>query len=657
MNFLKQTALVLGLVSLSLGGWSLFRNWRQKLAIHYSVLCFVVSGWALSFVSYATLGGRLSKDIHWIFNLWMAPVGVSLVSKVLSQPDRWGKTLLGVSLVGAVLLSLGIGFSIPWLTDQSWFWALVSFWPSFIFLEYIHVMILDLVYRRPVDIDFISAPRRRWLYAGLGTSLLICSFDHIPGIDLFIPSIGNLLLTVYLVFLSLVMSPQKILNLEAIVSRFFATVILSLVITGYFALLYQYMSETFGLFLLNSFLISFSILVLWNPLVTFFRFIGRKLFETKKGWIQAQLDRFRLELGGVTSELELRHLLESFFWNFVKSRDVQIEKRQNLDLLPASVQNFLVQKRSEKELPILYRSLIQMEMDQLLGQEKKEVLGSVLAYMDHHQCDLVFPVGDLHTLDAVVRVSLPTTLDEWSVSGSIYSQIFDALQGVGPALNRIQQVRSTLEKDRLALLGEMSAGLAHEIRNPLGAIKGASELFQTKPDPQWAKVIQEEVERLNRLVSQFLDYAHTSRDVPEMARLDELVQKSVAAIVPMVPERISLEVVYDSGMTPIQIIPDQVQQVLTNLIQNAIKAVQSTPDPRIVIQVQARGFSVSDNGVGMTEETRERIFQPFFSMFNQGSGLGLSICQRLVASNDGSIQVRSKLGEGTTFVVRLCETL
>ena len=84
MNLLKQTALVLGLVSLSLGGWALFKNWRQKLAILYAILCFIVAAWALSFVTHATLGGRLSKDIHWFFNIWLAPIGVTIVSKILS---------------------------------------------------------------------------------------------------------------------------------------------------------------------------------------------------------------------------------------------------------------------------------------------------------------------------------------------------------------------------------------------------------------------------------------------------------------------------------------------------------------------------------------------------------------------------------------------
>ena len=93
MNFLKQTALVLGLVSLSLGGWALFKNWRQKLAILYSILCFGVTGWALSFVSFATLGGRLSKDIHLFFNIWLAPIGVTIVSKVLSNEDGWARWL------------------------------------------------------------------------------------------------------------------------------------------------------------------------------------------------------------------------------------------------------------------------------------------------------------------------------------------------------------------------------------------------------------------------------------------------------------------------------------------------------------------------------------------------------------------------------------
>ncbi len=669
MNLLKQTALVLGLVSLGLGGVALFKNWRQKIAIMYAILCFIVAGWALSFVSHATLGGRLSKDIHWLFNLWLAPVGVSLISKFLSVPDGWGKWLVRISSVGAATLSLAIMFSVESLTQLDSFWFLVKFWPSFILIEYLHVMFADLVYRRPVDIDFISSAKRKALYAGLGISMAICTFDHIPQFGFLIPSMGNLLFAVYLTFANMVLNPQRILGLEALLSRFFAILILSLVITGYFALLYQYMSETFGLFLLNSFLLSVAILMLWTPLITFFRVIGAKLSKNQSELRREWVDRFKMDLDRVTSQVELNNLLESFFSQTLKSKAVRFEQDPAGVRVPSTVLSFFMNLRQRRDTPILYRSIIQMERDQVLTQERKTELDQLLQYLDLNRSDLVFPVftptpeavaerteSSVPPLLALVLVDLPTSLDEWNVTVGFYSMIYEAVQDIALALMRIQQVESAMKKERLALLGEMSAGLAHEIRNPLGAIKGASELLGQNPDPKWAKVIREEVDRLNRLVSQFLDFAHTSADRPESRDLFELLEKTVSAALPALPSGVSIELIPPSKRMSVWVVPDQIQQVVLNLLYNAVKAVEGRPDPKIEFQTFETGFRITDNGVGMSEETLSRVFQPFFSAFKAGSGLGMSICQRLVHANDGTIQVQSRLGEGTTVKVNLCET-
>ncbi|MBS1959900.1 MAG: hypothetical protein JST80_10535 [Bdellovibrionales bacterium] len=660
MNLLKQTALVLGLVSLSLGGWALFKNWRQKLAILYSILCFTVAGWALSFVSYATLMGRISKDIHWIFNIWLAPIGVLIVSKILSARDKWGKWFFRVSLIGAVPLSLSIMFSIHAITDEDWFWVLVRFWPTFILMEFIHVLIADLIKHQPVDIDFISTKKRRWLYGGLVVSLASCSFDHIPNMGYLVPSIGNLAFAAYLAFASQVMSPQKILGIEALLSRFFAVVILSLVITGYFALLYQYMSETFGLFVLNSFLISFSVLALWSPLVTLFRIIARRLFRSESEMRKAQVESFKLGISGVTSLVELGYLLEGFFRQAMKSKEPRLEFDLAGVRLPDSVKNFFTRLEDRWETPLLHRALVQMERDQVLTHERRHELDLLLQYLDHYRCDLIFPVFADKKVIALVRVEFLTSVDEWTVSLSFYALVAQALQALGPALQRIAQVESTLEKDRLALMGEMAAGLAHEIRNPLGAIKGATELMiqqeGQQKDGTWTKVIQEEVERLNRLVSQFLDFSHSNPENPETVNLYELASRVIDSFKPSLPKTATLELIPPSETIQAMIAPDQIQQVLLNLLQNALKATDGRSETKIQVQLFQTGFMVSDNGVGMSEDTLARVFQPFFSSFRTGSGLGLSICQRLVASNDGSIQIQSRLGEGTTVKVNLCET-
>jgi signal transduction histidine kinase len=200
----------------------------------------------------------------------------------------------------------------------------------------------------------------------------------------------------------------------------------------------------------------------------------------------------------------------------------------------------------------------------------------------------------------------------------------------------------------------MAAGLAHEVRNPLGAIRGAAELIDT--ESPWAKVIQEEVNRLNRLVSQFLDFADAPKEKPEPVSLTDLAKTTVKHLQPMIPANVSFELNLTEEEIWVKAVPDHIQQVLINLVQNGLKAVESVAEPKLQVKVFRSGFSVRDNGVGMDEETVSRIFLPFFTSFKNGTGLGLSICQRLVHFNEGRISVTSSPGRGTEMTVSLCAT-
>ncbi len=651
MNLIKQTALVLGLASLSIGGWTLYRSWRQKIAILFSILCFSVSIWALSFVSHATIGGRLSKDVHWFLNVWLSPLGVIIISQMFAREDLVSRLLKWVSLIGAMILSVMIALS---LGSSSLFWSLVSFWPSFILLEYLYLMIHDLVLHSPTRVELISLADRKVLYLGLGISLMICSFDHIPFLGYTIPSIGNLLFTVYLLFVSQMINPQKIFKIEELLTRFFATLILALVITGFFALLYQYISETFPLFLLNSFLISFSILVLWSPLLTFFRFVGSKITSLDGSIPASELEEFKVAMATVTDVEALTGILKEAFKKWIDATRIRVLLHHESEPFPESVQNFFRTARQQKTTPILHRELIRMERDQILTQSRREEYSSLLQYLDLLQGDVVFPIFYQSEITALIVVDTPATFEDWRVSLGSYSKIFNALQEVGNTLIRLARIEANQEKDRLVLLGEMAAGLAHEIRNPLGAIRGAAELADPESNA-WVKVIREEVNRLNRLVSQFLDFAHSPQEEPELVDLVEVIERTISNLQPTLKAGEQIEFNPEVKKIPILAVPDHLQQVLINLIQNAFKASESlrAEKSEVVIKIEAfeTGFRVRDSGVGMSAEVLSKAFQPFFTSFQKGTGLGLAICERLVHLNGGKITLQSTLGVGTEVTV------
>ena len=647
MNLLKQTALVLGLISLVIGGWAIYRHWRSKITLLFSFFCFMISIWALSFVSYVTLAGRLSYDIHLFCNVWLVPIAISLLHQILfKRKDRFSTVLNWVSFAGAVVIGVLIGISFP---RPDWFQKILFFYPGLIAVEYVYALIQDLVFQLPMNTDFISPSKKAVFYLGLAISLSFCSFDHIPELGYTIPAIGNLLLTAYLLFASQAISPQKLLRLEALISRFLAIMILSLILTGFFALLYPYISATVGLFLLNSFLISFAVLSLWSPLVTFFRYLGGRLFQSRLDHLEHQVSEFKLNLSSLADAAQIREMTVQSIQRWTHGSSVTLVEDPRGLAIPKSVRNYFESSRQRKVAPVLHRELLMMERDQAMIGSQRQILNWLIQFLESQNTDVVIPSYHHDSIVLMTCLRMDTPFDELSVSLSLYGTLYEVLQDVGIALVRLTRVEEVREKDRLVLLGEMAAGLAHEVRNPLSAIRGAAGLI---PDPTspWAIVIQEEVSRLNRLVSQFLDFAQDPKEQLESIDLNEIVSVTVQGLKPSIPEGI-LKITLSEKRVEVVAVPDHVRQVLINLIQNAIKATESISEPQIEVIVSPFQVSVKDNGIGMSPEVKEKVFQPFFTSFKKGTGLGLSICQRLVSFNGGTIQILSDLGKGTVVIV------
>ncbi|AKT39779.1 ATP-binding protein [Chondromyces crocatus] len=231
------------------------------------------------------------------------------------------------------------------------------------------------------------------------------------------------------------------------------------------------------------------------------------------------------------------------------------------------------------------------------------------------------------------------------------------------------------ERDRLALLGQMAAGIAHEIRNPLGAIKGAAQLLadpvtEAHPDPssrEFLGIILEEVDRLDRVVRSVLDLARPAQDTVGPTDVNAVVRRTLQVLS---TERQSDDLVIDAVLDPalprVVIDPEQLRQVLMNLFRNAIQAMKGRGKVVVSSRVRfGRGtrsgsgsadepfveLTVADNGPGISQKVLENIFLPFFTTKEKGTGLGLAISQRIVQGAGGRIEVRSYEGKGSTFAV------
>ena len=217
------------------------------------------------------------------------------------------------------------------------------------------------------------------------------------------------------------------------------------------------------------------------------------------------------------------------------------------------------------------------------------------------------------------------------------------------------------QQEKLVVLGQMAATVAHEIRNPIGVISNASSLIQmraTEIDDGMQKnftLIKEQIQKVATITSELANFARGTSVKPqtELVNVSELVEK-ILSLVPR-PDNITAVTEFDHGETPARFDPIHLDQILTNLISNGYEAMPAGGTLTITTKQEAHNIviDVSDTGVGISTEQLKSIFEPLFTTKSTGLGLGLAICHSLTQLNNSTITVRSEVHEGTTFTLVL----
>jgi two-component system sensor histidine kinase PilS (NtrC family) len=217
--------------------------------------------------------------------------------------------------------------------------------------------------------------------------------------------------------------------------------------------------------------------------------------------------------------------------------------------------------------------------------------------------------------------------------------------------------------ERLAGIGRLAAGIAHEIRNPLASISGSVEILKSLPGAdaearQLVDIAVREVDRLNRLVTELLDYARPHTEERQRLDLSEAAAEIGKAFEQERRDRVDV-VVEAEGVVEIDGASGQLRQVLWNLVRNAADAMPEGGTIRIrawheeaTLGSTEAVLCVSDSGVGIPREDLDRIFEPFYSTKTGGTGLGLATVARIVEDHRGTIDIVSEPGRGTTFTLR-----
>jgi signal transduction histidine kinase len=271
---------------------------------------------------------------------------------------------------------------------------------------------------------------------------------------------------------------------------------------------------------------------------------------------------------------------------------------------------------------------------------------------------MVLPLhGPEGEVSGVLNLSRHEGLEPFSEADLDQAKAVAAMVGLSVAnANLVESLRSQTQEAerlrRLAEIGQMTAAVAHEIRNPLTGIRSAAQMVRENPEfaEEFLGLIEEEVLKLNALCEEFLAFAKPMELVRQEVRLAELVEAVCERHRPDF-ERDGVALVFAAApdLPTMNLDHRRVEQVVHNLLRNARQACHE--GCRVEVQVVGDGLTVADDGQGMTPAQIERLFSPFFTTKADGTGLGLSNVRRIVEAHGGSVAAASEPGKGSRFTV------
>ncbi len=687
-----QSALLAGIVTLAMAVAMLLRRGRTRVFTLFAALNLTLFGFELGdFIS------SVGHSDFWMRETLLAEsilptAALSFFAEFFAEPGSRTRFAERFTLFG-ILAGLGVACSplatVPYARWGLGAYALVSL-----------TLTVSLLYARMRRAQS-RTERARLYYLWVGGALTVgfALTDLFARFGYPVPPLGNVALTIYVYFLSQTLLRHRLLDLNELLGKLVVLSALALVLATIYLVNVSWVGERRGLLFFNTLVASSVILVLYEPLKA-------KVEE----WVVAFLFHERWELVRTLTALQVRtqavigvrEMARLVLDTVYETRRVTHASLYLLSddglgffcldhrgpapapLLDAATSRALLEDAQSGRQALLTENVQRRlsELDQLFppgaatesalaasSRQESLRLAEISAAMEAMCASVTIPlvsggqtVGFFNLLDD--RVAEAFASDELTA-------IIAVAERAAITVENSRLYERMKERDRLAALGEMAAGLAHEIRNPLGAIKGAAQYLDPKTipaqDAEFLTIITEEVNRLDAIVRSFLDYARPLKSTFAPTDVNDVLTRT-ARLLTDSQVRLFLELTPDLPLVNGD--ADQLKQVFLNLLQNAVQAMPSGGDlivrtaarqqDRALLSEERRKDSVptveiriADTGAGIPEEAREHIFIPFYTTKEKGTGLGLAICQRLVKNHRGTIEVRGRSGPGTEFVIRL----
>jgi two-component system, NtrC family, sensor histidine kinase HydH len=694
MNIQALSSLLAALVTLAIGASVVLRDRRRKPYRDFATFTVVIAIYqVLTFVAASTDDPRLT----WLsyFPAALIPTsGIRFFRAFLADPAIGGKPRPPrVTYVWTLgwFAALGYSFFRP-IHESMWFTVPFA---AYVFGG-LYRCVYDLYVQYRATLLRVEKARIRYLMIGGFAATTLALTDFLPRLGIAWPTVGNFVTILYLYFLSQTLFRYRLLDLNELVGKMVVLASLVVILTVVYGLLLLWVGggKQQGLFILNTVVASFVILILFEPVRTLLENAINQWLVRERHELRFRMDNLRRELMNV---IDVRDLVRRILSSLEQSRRITHAAIYLLDqegtgyeligfvgprpadrLDVATRRPFFDRLRSNPVmLEALERELAQMESGGAAPQTEVETLDVIARTLAEMNGSIAVPiVSSPDRPDAAGEMLLGVLVlrDERmrNAFGLDDLDLFRMLAAQAAITIENSRVYERMkERDRLAALGEMAAGLAHEIRNPLGAIKGAAQLLVSadgKPVPEqrpdeFLHIIVEEVNRLNRVVTQFLDYARPYKGDASEVSINDVVRRTVTLLEGEGKAgHVRFDVRLDESVPPIRGDAEQLRQVFLNLGLNALQAMPQGGKLTIGTQVRSpqrlgTGAFVEvrfqDSGVGIAREHLKNLFIPFFTTKEKGTGLGLPISQRIVTQHGGVIEVRSEPGRGTTFFVFL----
>ncbi|MEO1483775.1 MAG: ATP-binding protein [Myxococcota bacterium] len=683
-----SSAILGSIVSATVAIVILFRRRRRRLYLSFSLLSAALFLWHAASIALPYFGTRFSQ-LHTAAALLIPPVALSFFRELLRDESMVRRNLNRLAIAVSALLA-GIVFAVDYSSATLLRMVVGAYVVASLSVAF---NALYIAMRDARDV-----PQRKRLsylfYGGTATTVLAIADAFPMGEAAF--GIGHVAATLYLYFLYQSIVARRVIDVVEFMGKAATVGVFTVILATLYSVLVVWVgSDQPYLWLFNTLVASFVILIIYDPIRPYLEEVTAKLFFRERFALRKRLTGLLTALRRPISTEEMATIVLDELYESGSAPHVTVYLAEEGETtfqciayrgtrppeqLSLTDHPVLLQELRRDGRPTLLEQLSERYQElpaRLTGgdptvQRELERTGEAIATLRSLQANVVLPLTIDDRLAGFITVGSEQLAELYSSDEVILlTQVAEACAAVIESSKAYEKRR---ERDRLVALGEMAAGMAHEIRNPLGAIKGAAQMIEgaelDEESNDFLAVILEEVDRLNGVLSQFLEYARPYKGNPAPTNVNDVVTATMRILsVEVLPEGVQLQLDLAHDLPKVEVDPEQLKQVLLNTALNAVQVMAGggavtfstgvthsagADDDSVPALENAQVYlRVRDSGPGIPREDLTRIFVPFFTTKPNGTGLGLAISQRIIENAGGRIDVASRVGEGTTVTIRL----